>query len=1430
MRKVTLFCVLAVLVSMIQPGFAADTNCSQWSCYMMNQEHNAIVSPDCILNPDDLSLMWTNKPQNVETDGRSIESPAVYKDGYVYFGRSDSMAHQTYTSKLLKADAKTGKTEWEYLIDTPNPNLCDNEFFVSGLSSSPLLFDDKIFFGAVNGDMYCLLQSDGTLVWKIKKSVGLPDKNTDLGRISASYIRSSAVYYNGKILAPVTRMSYDIKYHIQTSFYEIMSIDPLSGKSKLLLSTEGYYYDKQTKEYIRPYDCGMRSSLTVFDDKLYFGTTIELYCFDLKANKKIWTIAANADYPYFCTPTIVDGKVYYGGPDNDFYCLKAVNGNLLWSSNSKLNIRNASTPLVKGDKVFIPEKQGKMRCLTKKGDVVEWLFESNNQNDAICSSPVLSGNNLWFGTNDFNLYCLNAASGKVEKKYKLDGQIIAPPVIADGNIFVGTMTGTMYCFGSKTERTPQQPLSENTESWTSFMGGNEHTGTAPDSASPKSMPLEKHWTFGAGFRILTQMVIADGIGFIGSQDNSLHAVKLDKGWEAWRYDCGDKCHHDKKIKNDALKYGGVNSTPAYANGKLYFGIMCYKVVCVDAKSGQKVWEYEDPDRDEAFDAPVLYYNKKVYTTSSERLYCIDAETGKRLWFVSVWDNKMSPPMIAEGKLYVAVNSKLLCLDPENGKELVNDGFRHDGKKINLSCPSYRDGKVYFGTDDSDVFCFEAKTGKEVWRARDHRAITCITITEKKLMYGDIFNGITCLDRSNGKELWQFKAGDKVIGAPVYCAGKLYFGSMNGNFYCIETERGFEVWKYSIKENSHANTGDKSIAAAPTVFGGKVYVSGTDGELHCFGDVRKGLIIDKVKVSSPASYVLTNSKIQFKATVYAKDGSVLDKKVTWSSTPTEMGTVDQNGLFWAGSKTGNVEIKAICENISDTARIYVKDIKDLIASVAIEPKTCTLLVEHQEKFTATALDGSGNPIEGVQFSWKVDPAWLGTVEEGVFTAQKQGSGKVTAIIGARSASAQVKVIKPARIKILPENTVVMAGMTEQFKATIYDDLDEKIPDLGVVWSVEPASLGIINSDGLFTASQAAGEGKVKASFEGIEAEAQLMVTGKPEGKLEVDKDLLDFDKIETGQSKTMKLTLKNTGDASITCQVSSDVAWAKLSLDSITIEAGESKIIDVSANTSLMELGPNSGKLNITSARQNLTVNLKSIVTLPKNCITANPKQIVMDVNENASVSTNIEIKTETGKAFAVNIESTNPRLSLSLANATLSAQNTKVEITVNTQGLKAGEKVEGKIIIAPTDPYLCQAAEIPFSFAIKQTSIEIWLQLNNPLAKINGKETKLTAPPQLVKGTTMVPIRFIGEAFGCKVEWNGAEKKITITRGSFQMILWMDKTTGKVNGKDAKLSAPPTSIKGSTFVPLRLIAEAFGAKLDFNSATKEIKIVWIPQD
>jgi len=60
--------------------------------------------------------------------------------------------------------------------------------------------------------------------------------------------------------------------------------------------------------------------------------------------------------------------------------------------------------------------------------------------------------------------------------------------------------------------------------------------------------------------------------------------------------------------------------------------------------------------------------------------------------------------------------------------------------------------------------------------------------------------------------------------------------------------------------------------------------------------------------------------------------------------------------------------------------------------------------------------------------------------------------------------------------------------------------------------------------------------------------------------------------------------------------------------------------------------------------------------------------------------------------------------------------------------------------------------------------VEMVLQIGKNTAIVNGEEAVLDAPPIIVNGRTMLPLRFIAENFGLNVSWDEAEKTVTIMK------------------------------------------------------------------
>jgi N-acetylmuramoyl-L-alanine amidase len=79
---------------------------------------------------------------------------------------------------------------------------------------------------------------------------------------------------------------------------------------------------------------------------------------------------------------------------------------------------------------------------------------------------------------------------------------------------------------------------------------------------------------------------------------------------------------------------------------------------------------------------------------------------------------------------------------------------------------------------------------------------------------------------------------------------------------------------------------------------------------------------------------------------------------------------------------------------------------------------------------------------------------------------------------------------------------------------------------------------------------------------------------------------------------------------------------------------------------------------------------------------------------------------------------------------------------------------------------------------------------------LDGKRLNAEVTPRLVgKGTTMVPIRIIAEELGCKVTWNSIDQSVTIERDQLKLTMAIDKYEASVNGKRFELEAAPMLVK-----------------------------------
>lgn len=111
---------------------------------------------------------------------------------------------------------------------------------------------------------------------------------------------------------------------------------------------------------------------------------------------------------------------------------------------------------------------------------------------------------------------------------------------------------------------------------------------------------------------------------------------------------------------------------------------------------------------------------------------------------------------------------------------------------------------------------------------------------------------------------------------------------------------------------------------------------------------------------------------------------------------------------------------------------------------------------------------------------------------------------------------------------------------------------------------------------------------------------------------------------------------------------------------------------------------------------------------------------------------------------------------------------------------------------------------------------------------VNDREIHPDVAPQIIQDRVLIPVRFIATALQAEVEWDEASKTVIITEGSKTIQLPIGKETW-LNGRSvAALDVPAQIIEGRTMVPVRLVSEAFYADVKWNPDTNSVHISRTP--
>jgi hypothetical protein len=108
--------------------------------------------------------------------------------------------------------------------------------------------------------------------------------------------------------------------------------------------------------------------------------------------------------------------------------------------------------------------------------------------------------------------------------------------------------------------------------------------------------------------------------------------------------------------------------------------------------------------------------------------------------------------------------------------------------------------------------------------------------------------------------------------------------------------------------------------------------------------------------------------------------------------------------------------------------------------------------------------------------------------------------------------------------------------------------------------------------------------------------------------------------------------------------------------------------------------------------------------------------------------------------------------------------------------------------------------------------------------KVRGRPFLSDVPPVIKDGRVLIPVRAVTNGLGADVKWDPQEQKVTITRGEIKIEIFLDSWIYYVNGEEKSFDAVAQVINNRTFVPLRFIAEALGEKVNYDDTTGEVEI------
>lgn len=261
------------------------------------------------------------------------------------------------------------------------------------------------------------------------------------------------------------------------------------------------------------------------------------------------------------------------------------------SGSSKRN-RLSAAPVVADGRVFAMDSRAKLTAVSTSGGVLwstDLTAKFDRGGDVSGGGIAVDGANVYAATGYGELIAVDASSGAVRWRQRLESPVAGAPAVDAGVVYVSTRDGAGYAVDAKNGKVI----------WTL-------TGTSGELAMVGSAAPAIDQT-------LVLFPFASG---------ELAAAVKQSGERAWAAPVtGQRLGRGYQGVTD------ITGDPVLVGGRIYAGTAAGRLAAIDASSGQRLWTATEG----AMSAPLVVGGSVFVVNDEARLVRLDAETGQVIW-------------------------------------------------------------------------------------------------------------------------------------------------------------------------------------------------------------------------------------------------------------------------------------------------------------------------------------------------------------------------------------------------------------------------------------------------------------------------------------------------------------------------------------------------------------------------------------------------------------------------------------------------------------------------------------------------------------------------------------------------------------------------------------------------------------------------------